>query len=87
MEILTEFLIEQALIMVPVLYILAEMVIKPTKAVNDKWIPLILLTVSLATTPAVIGAYIPDNFVQAVLVTGGAVLSNQIYKQATKKGE
>lgn len=87
MELLTEFLIEQALIMVPVLYILAEMVIKPTKAVNDKWIPLILLTVSLVATPAVIGAYTPDNFVQAVLVTGGAVLSNQIYKQATKEGE
>ena len=87
MELLTEFLIEQALIMVPVLYILAEVVIKPTNVVDNKWIPLILLTVSLAATPAVIGAYTPDNFVQAVLVTGGAVLSNQIYKQVTKEEE
>lgn len=87
MEVLTEFLIEQALIMVPTLYILAELIIKPTKAVDDKWIPLILLTVSLAATPAVIGGYTPENFVQAVLVTGGAVLANQIYKQVKKEEE
>lgn len=87
MELLTEFLIEQALIMVPTLYILAELIIKPTKAVDDKWIPLILLTVSLVATPAVIGGYTAENFVQSVLVTGGAVLVNQIYKQVKKEEE
>ena len=77
------FIIEEGLIMIPVLYIIGE-IIKFTGVLNNKWIPLTLLVISLLFTPLLLGGFTPDNIVQAVLVTGVTVLGDQLIKQAGK---
>ena len=82
MEIIN-FIIEEGLIMIPVLYIIGE-IIKFTGVLNNKWIPLTLLVFSLLFTPLLLGGFTPDNIVQAVLVTGVTVLGDQLIKQSGK---
>ena len=77
------FIIEEGLIMIPVLYIIGE-IIKFTGVLNNKWIPLTLLIFSLLFTPLLLGGFTPDNIVQAILVTGVTVLGDQLIKQAGK---
>ena len=77
------FIIEEGLIMIPVLYIIGE-IIKFTGVLNNKWIPLTLLIFSLLFTPLLLGGFTPDNIVQAVLVTGVTVLGDQLIKQSRK---
>lgn len=77
------FIIEEGLIMIPVLYIIGE-IIKFTGVLNNKWIPLTLLVFSLLFTPLLLGGFTPDNIVQAVLVTGVTVLGDQLIKQSGK---
>ena len=77
MEILTKFLIEDAFIMIPALWVVIEAV-KKTEKVDRKWLPLILLGLSVAFTPLVLGGYTPDNIVQAILVAGAEMLGYQI---------
>lgn len=77
MDILTKFLIEDAFIMIPALWIVIEAV-KMTEKVDGKWLPLILLGLSVAFTPLVLGGYTPDNIVQAILVAGAEMLGYQI---------
>ena len=79
MEIIN-FIIEEGLIMIPVLYIIGE-IIKFTGVLNNKWIPLTLLVFSILFTPLLLGGFTPDNIVQAVLVTGATVLGDQLIKQ------
>ena len=82
MEIIS-YIIEEGLIMIPVLYIIGE-IIKFTGVLNNKWIPLTLLIFSLLFTPLLLGGFTPDNIVQAVLVTGVTVLGDQLIKQTGK---
>ena len=82
MEIIN-FIIEEGLIMIPVLYIIGE-IIKFTGVLNNKWIPLTLLVFSILFTPLLLGGFTPDNIVQAVLVTGVTVLGDQLIKQSGK---
>ena len=77
------FILEEGLIMIPVLYIIAE-IIKFTGVLNNKWIPLTLLVFSILFTPLLLGGFTPDNIVQAVLVTGVTVLGDQLIKQSGK---
>ena len=77
------FIIEEGLIMIPVLYIIGE-IIKFTGVLNNKWIPLTLLVFSILFTPLLLGEFTPDNIVQAVLVTGVTVLGDQLIKQSGK---
>ena len=77
------FIIEEGLIMIPVLYIIGE-IIKFTGVLNNKWIPLTLLVFSILFTPLLLGGFTPDNIVQAVLVTGATVLGDQLIKQTGK---
>ena len=77
------YIIEEGLIMIPVLYIIGE-IIKFTGVLNNKWIPLTLLIFSLLFTPLLLGGFTPDNIVQAVLVTGVTVLGDQLIKQSGK---
>lgn len=83
MEIL-EYVVNEGLVMVPVLFILAE-IIKHTGMIGNKWIPGILLVISLAFTPYLLGGYGPDNIVQAVLVAGVTVFGNELFKQSRKE--
>ena len=77
------FIIEVGLIMIPVLYIIGE-IIKFTGVLNNKWIPLTLLVFSILFTPLLLGGFTPDNIVQAILVTGATVLGDQLIKQTGK---
>ena len=80
MDIMT-FIVEEGFIMIPVLYILGE-IIKTTDILENKWIPFVLLLISIALTPLLLSGYTPDNVVQAILVTGASVLANELKKQA-----
>ena len=75
-----EYVVKEGLVMIPVLFVLAE-VIKHTELLDNKWIPLTLLVISIAFTPFLLGAFNADNIVQAILVAGVTVFGNELYKQ------
>lgn len=82
MEILT-YIKENALIMIPVLLIVGQ-IIKTIQKIPDKWIPLILLPIGIVGAMA-LGGWTVDSAIQGILVTGAAVYGNQIVKQLRKK--
>lgn len=69
--------------MIPVLFIIGE-IIKGTELLANKWIPLVVLVISIGFTPLLLGAYTADNIVQAVLVAGVTVFGNELIKQTSK---
>ncbi|MDB1690205.1 phage holin family protein [Enterococcus casseliflavus] len=75
MEIL-QFILEEGLEIIAFLWIIGYF-IKISKVVKHEWIPFLLLIISLLFTPFKLGGYTADNLVQAVLVTGAAVLGHQ----------
>lgn len=77
-----EYVIEQALILIPALYVLG-MIIKHTQFIKDKYIPVILLAVGVAGAIALLGVTV-EAVIQGILVTGVAVFTNQLVKQASK---
>lgn len=82
-ELLNEYIVEQALIVIPALLVLGQM-IKATPRVKDWTIPYILLLFGVSFTVALMGFSV-DAIIQGVLVSGAAVFSNQLYKQAKNK--
>lgn len=74
-----EYIVESALVLVPVLNIIG-MIVKNTEKIPDKFIPLILLFFGILGTIAILGIS-PQSVVQGVLVTGTAVYGNQVVKQ------
>jgi len=81
-EFLKEYLIEEALLVVPVLMIFGK-IIKETPNVKDWIIPYCLLIIGVTITMFLLGFSV-DSFIQGVLVSGAAVFSNQLYKQAVE---
>lgn len=77
------YVVQEGLVMIPVLFIIGE-IIKDTELLSNKWIPLVILIVSVGFTPLVLGAYTADNIVQAVLVAGVTVFGNELIKQSSK---
>ena len=77
------YVVEEGLIMIPVLYIIGE-IITGTEFLSNKWIPLVLLVISIGFTPLLLGAYDANNIVQAVLVAGATVFSYELVKQTNK---
>ena len=82
---LMDYIIEQALVLIPVLYILGIM-LKNTGKIKDWTIPWILLTCGIACCVAIMGVNI-QAVLQGVLVTGASVFGNQLVKQSTEKKE
>ena len=78
------YIVEEGLVMVPVLFILGE-IIKRTELLDNKWIPLVLLVISIGFTPLLLGGYVAPNIVQAVLVAGATVFGNELVKQTGKE--
>lgn len=76
------FLIEDALILVPALIILGQ-IIKGIEKIPDKYIPLILLPVGILGAIAC-GGFNVGSIIQGILVTGAAVYGNQLVKQLKK---
>lgn len=79
-ELVTRFISENEYVIIAALWFLGE-IIKTTKVVNSRWIPFILLVVSLILTPAIIGGYNAYNIVIAVIVAGMSVFADQLLKQ------
>ncbi|MGH2078777.1 phage holin family protein [Aerococcus urinaeequi] len=77
------YVVQEGLVMIPVLFIIGE-IVKGTELLSNKWIPLVVLVISVVFTPLVLGTYTPDNVVQAVLVAGVTVFGNELIKQSSK---
>ena len=77
------YVVQEGLVMIPVLFIIGE-IIKGTELLANKWIPLVVLVISIGFTPLLLGAYAADNIVQAVLVAGVTVFGNELIKQTSK---
>lgn len=81
MEILN-LITENALIFIPVIYIIG-MMLKGLEKIQDKFIPLILLPIGVALAMLSMGLCV-EAFIQGVLVVGAAVYTNQLIKQIQK---
>ena len=77
------YVVQEGLVMIPVLFIIGE-ILKGTELLSNKWIPLMVLVISVVFTPLVLGAYTAENIVQAVLVAGVTVFGNELIKQSSK---
>lgn len=77
------YVVQEGLVMIPVLFIIGE-IVKGTELLGNKWIPLVILIISVAFTPLVLGTYTANNIVQAVLVAGVTVFGNELIKQSSK---
>ncbi len=82
MEIL-EYIINEALIIIPVLWILGSF-LKRTPKVQDWTIPWVLLFVGVVLAIGIIGLTV-DAAVQGILVAGAAVLGHQLLKQTQNR--
>ncbi len=86
MEFLYDYIIEQALIVVPVLLVIGQ-ILKSTPKMKDWLIPYILLMFGITFTVGIMG-FNMQAIVQGVLVSGAPVFANQLYKQySVKEGE
>lgn len=83
MEILN-YIIENRLVLIPVLYILGEF-IKRTEFIKDKSIPIILLLIGIIFSILMGGDTVINNIIQGILVAGVTVLGNQLIKQVGKE--
>ena len=79
---ITKYITENALILIPVIYVIGN-ILKGTEKIQDKYIPLILLPVGILLSVFSIGFNV-DGVIQGVLVTGCAVYINQLSKQTSK---
>lgn len=89
MENILQFVVEDGLIMIPALFVIAE-IIKRMDLVSNKYIPAIMLVVSLVITPLILlGGYNADNVVQAILIAGATVFTNEFIEKGKEiaKGE
>lgn len=77
---IADFIIEEGLVMIIVLWFIGYF-IKQLGIQRTEWIPFILLAISLLFTPILLGGYTAEHIVQAVLVTGAAVLGHQFVIQ------
>lgn len=77
------YITENRLILIPVLYIIGY-IIKNTKLIKNKYIPLILLSLGIVLSISMGGNTIVDNIIQGTLVTGATVLSDQIIIQSKR---
>ena len=77
-----KYVTEQALILIPVLYVLG-LIIKGTEKVSNKWIPVILLPLGIGGAIALMGLN-ANAVIQGILVTGVTVFADQVVKQVQK---
>ena len=85
MEIVTEimnYIAQDRLVLIPVLLVIGYAV--KLSNIRDEFIIFILMIISVILSVAMGGNTIVNNVIQGILVTGGAVLGNQGYKQVIK---
>ena len=76
------YISDNALVLIPVIYIVG-MFLKGLEGVSDKYIPFVLMFVSIAFSVAMLGLNV-DSIIQGILISGATVLSNQLIKQSKK---
>lgn len=77
-----DYVIDEALVLIPVLMVIGK-IIKNTPRVKNWMIPYILLLLGIVLSGLLMGFDV-YSFIQGVLVTGAAVFSHQLFKQAKK---
>lgn len=82
MEELKTYIIEQELILIPVLYVIGTM-LKNLEIIPDKYIPLILLVIGVIFSITLCGLSV-NSVIQGILITGVTVYTNQLIKQISK---
>ena len=82
MENIQQYLIEEALILIPVLNLIG-IYIKNLNAVKDKYIPIILWFFGIGLAFGLLGISF-ENFIQGTLISGASIFASQIYIQAQK---
>ena len=80
-----EYITENALILIPVLYVIG-MFLKALEFIKNKYIPCILLVIGVAFSIALLGLNV-NAVIQGILVSGATVLGNQLIKQYKKENE
>ena len=83
MEMLKDYILDNALILIPVIYVIG-VILKGTELIKDKYIPVILLPIGVILAMLLVGFNV-NGFIQGVLVTGVAVYANQLVKQTLKE--
>ena len=83
MENLINYVMDNALILIPAIYVIGA-ILKGTELIKDKYIPVILLPIGIVLGMLIVG-FTVNGFIQGVLVTGVAVYANQLVKQTLKK--
>ena len=78
-----QYITQNALILIPMLYVLG-MLIKNTEKIDNRYIPIILLVAGIGGALGIMGVS-ANSVVQGILVTGTTVYTNQLIKQNTKK--
>lgn len=81
MENLAQYVVDEALILVPVLWILGKLL--KSSSIADKYIVWVLLGVGVLLAVALLGIS-AESVVQGVLITGTAVLGHQLVKQSAE---
>ena len=79
---LLNYISDNALVLIPVIYIVG-MFLKGLEGGSDKYIPFVLMFVSIAFSVAMLGLNV-DSIIQGILISGATVLSNQLIKQSKK---
>lgn len=74
-----DYIVSNALIIIPVLNILGR-ILKGIEKFPDKFIPVLLLPVGILCALLLCGFSV-DSLVQGILVTGAAVYGHQLFKQ------
>lgn len=83
MEFIIDYIVDQALIVIPVLLILGK-IFKETPSFKDWLIPYLLLLLGIIFTTFLMGFNV-DAFIQGILVSGAAVFGHQLYIQAVER--
>lgn len=78
----SKYLVENAYVLIPVLYILGN-ILKDLKFIADKYIPILLLALGILLACCWLGFDI-SAVIQGILITGITVYSNQVVKQILK---
>ncbi|RLQ96130.1 phage holin family protein [Falsibacillus albus] len=79
----TNYIVNQALILIPVLWIIGK-IVKKTPKIKDWVIPYILLITGVVLAGFIMGFSV-QSFIQGVLVAGASVFGHQIVKQTIEK--
>lgn len=81
MEQILAFLVEDAKIVVAVLWVIGTL-LKDTPKVQTWLVPWILMAVSIVLTSLTLGGFTVENINQAIIVAGIAIGGHQLFKQS-----